>query len=183
MKIYTKTGDEGETSLFDGTRVKKSSSRIECYGSIDEINSHIGILMSLMSSKTKLIDLVEDLFIIQHQLFILGSDLANPRQKLDNHPRITDGEVAFLENCIDKFEKELEPLKAFILPGGTIEASQCHVIRTVTRRGEIKAVDLYLNGEISKNCFVYINRLSDLFFIMARVCNRRQGKEDVIWKK
>jgi cob(I)alamin adenosyltransferase len=183
MKIYTKTGDSGETSLFDGTRVKKSSSRIESYGSVDEINSHIGMLMSLMSSKTDLLDIVQDLFLIQHQLFTLGSDLANPNQKLANYPRITDGEIAFLENCIDKFDKELEPLKAFILPGGTIEASQCHVIRTVTRRTEIKAVDLYLNGEISKNCFVYINRLSDLFFILARVCNRRQGKDDIIWKK
>ena len=183
MKIYTKTGDSGETSLFDGTRVKKSSNRIESYGSVDEINSHIGMLMSLMSSKTNLLDLVEDLFLIQHQLFTLGSDLANPNQKLDSYPRITDGEIAFLENCIDKFDKELEPLKAFILPGGTIEASQCHVIRTVTRRTEIKAVDLYVNGEITKECFVYINRLSDLFFILARVCNRRQGKEDIIWKK
>ena len=118
MKIYTKTGDSGETSLFDGTRVKKSSNRIESYGSVDEINSHIGMLMSLMSSKTNLLDLVEDLFLIQHQLFTLGSDLANPNQKLDNYPRITDGEIAFLENCIDKFDKELEPLKAFILPGG-----------------------------------------------------------------
>jgi cob(I)alamin adenosyltransferase len=183
MKIYTKTGDNGETSLFDGTRVKKSSSRIESYGSIDEINSHIGMLMSLMNSKTNLIDIVRDLFIIQHQLFTLGSDLANPRQQVENYPRITDREIAFLENCIDKFDKELEPLRAFILPGGTIEASQCHIIRTVTRRTEIRAVDLYMNSEISKNCFVYINRLSDLFFILARVCNRRQGKEDVIWKK
>jgi cob(I)alamin adenosyltransferase len=183
MKIYTKTGDNGETSLFDGTRVKKSSSRIESYGSVDEINSHIGMLMSLMNSKTNLLDIVRDLFIIQHQLFTLGSDLANPSQKLENYPRITDGEIAFLENCIDKFDKELEPLRAFILPGGTIEASQCHIIRTVTRRTEIRAVDLYMNSEISKNCFVYINRLSDLFFILARVCNRRQGKEDVIWKK
>ena len=183
MKIYTKTGDNGETSLFDGTRVKKSTSRIESYGSVDEINSHIGMLISLMSSKSNLIDIVEDLLIIQHQLFTLGSDLANPRQKLDNYPRITDREVTFLENCIDKFDKELEPLKSFILPGGTIEASQCHVIRTVTRRSEIKTVDLYLNSEISKNCFVYINRLSDLFFILARICNRRQGKDDIIWKK
>ena len=183
MKIYTKTGDKGETSLFDGTRVKKSSSRIESYGSVDEINSHIGMLMSLMSSKSNLTDIVEDLFIIQHQLFTLGSDLANPHQKLDNYPRITESEVTFLENCIDKFDKELEPLKAFILPGGTVQASQCHVIRTVTRRSEIKSVDLYLNNEISKNCLVYINRLSDLFFILARVCNRRQGQEDIIWKK
>ncbi|TVP41753.1 cob(I)yrinic acid a,c-diamide adenosyltransferase [Candidatus Nitrosocosmicus arcticus] len=183
MKIYTKTGDKGETSLFDGTRVKKSSNRIESYGSVDEINSHIGMLLSLMSSKSNLSDVVEDLFIIQNQLFTLGSDLANPRQNLDNYPRITEREVTFLENCMDKFDKELKPLKAFILPGGTVEASQCHVIRTVTRRSEIKAVDIYLNNEISKECFVYINRLSDLFFILARVCNRRQGQEDIMWKK
>ncbi len=183
MKIYTKSGDKGETSLLDGTRVKKSSNRIESYGSVDEINSHIGMLLSLMSSNPILIDIAQDLMKIQHQLFTLGSDLANPRKELDNYPRITEREVTFLENCIDKFDKELEPLKAFILPGGTIQASQCHVIRTATRRGEIKTVDLFLNNEISMNCFVYINRLSDLFFTLARVCNRRQGQEDIIWKK
>ena len=148
-------------------RVKKSSNRIQSYGSVDEINSHIGLLISLMGSKSDLTEIVEDLIKIQHQLFTLGSDLANPHQKLDNYPRITEGEVTFLENCIDKFDKELEPLRAFILPGGTIEASQCHVIRSVTRRSEIKVVDLYLNNEISKNCFVYINRLSDLFFYLG----------------
>ena len=164
MKIYTKTGDQGETNSLMVPRIKKSSGRIQSYGAVDEINSHIGMLISLMSSKSNLIDIVEDLIIIQHQLFTLGSDLTNPQKKLDNYPRITEGEVTFLENCIDKFDKELEPLRAFILPGGTIEASQCHVIGTVTRRGEIKIVDLYLNNEISKYCFVYINRLSDLFF-------------------
>ncbi|MGA7010480.1 MAG: ATP:cob(I)alamin adenosyltransferase, partial [Nitrososphaeraceae archaeon] len=105
MKIYTKTGDQGETSLADGTRIKKSSGRIQSYGAVDEINSHIGMLISLMSSKSNLIDIVDDLIIIQHQLFTLGSDLANPQKKLDNYPRITEGEVTFLENCIDKFDK------------------------------------------------------------------------------
>jgi len=183
MKIYTKTGDQGETSLANGTRVRKSSIRIQSYGAVDEINSHIGMLISLINSNSNLTAIVEDLIIIQNQLFTLGSDLANPQQKLDNYPRITDEEVTFLENCIDKFDTELEPLRAFILPGGTTEASQCHVIRTVARRCEIKVVDLYLNNEISKNCFVYINRLSDLFFVLARVCNRRQDKADIIWKK
>jgi cob(I)alamin adenosyltransferase len=183
MKIYTKTGDHGETGLADGTRVRKSHSRIQSYGAVDEINSHVGMLISLMSSKPNLKDMVEDLITIQHQLFTFGSDLANPKKKLENYPRITEREVTFLENCIDKFDKELEPLRAFILPGGTIEASQCHVIRTVTRRCEIKTVDLYLNNEISKSCFVYINRLSDLFFILARVCNKRQDQSDIVWKK
>ncbi|HKU83357.1 MAG TPA: cob(I)yrinic acid a,c-diamide adenosyltransferase [Candidatus Nitrosocosmicus sp.] len=183
MKIYTKTGDLGETSLADGTRVKKSSSRIQSYGEIDEINSNIGMLISLISSNPVFTDTTEDLIKIQHQLFTLGSDLANPQQKLNNYPRITEGEVTFLENCIDKSDKELEPLRAFILPGGTIEASQCHVIRTVVRRSEIKLVDLYLKNEVSKYCYVYLNRLSDLFFVLARVCNRRQGQADIIWKK
>ena len=183
MKIYTKSGDQGETSLADGTRVRKSSIRIQSYGAVDEINSHIGMLISLMNSKSNLTDMVKDLIIIQHQLFTLGSDLANPQQTLENYPRITEREIAFLENCIDKFDEEVESLRAFILPGGTMEASQCHVIRTVTRRSEIKIVDLYLKNEISKNCFVYINRLSDLFFVLARVCNRRQNQSDIIWKK
>ncbi len=183
MKIYTKTGDQGETGLADGTRVRKSNYRIQSYGAVDEVNSHVGMLISLMSSKSNLKDIVEDLIMIQHQLFTLGSDLANPQKKLENYPRITEREITFLENCIDKFDIELEPLRAFILPGGTIEASQCHVIRTVTRRSEIKIVDLYLNNEISKSCFVYINRLSDLFFVLARVCNKRQDQSDIIWKK
>jgi cob(I)alamin adenosyltransferase len=183
MKIYTKSGDQGETSLADGSRVRKSSSRIQSYGAVDEINSHIGMLISLMNSKSNLSDMVKDLIIIQHQLFTLGSDLANPQHTLENYPRITEGEITFLENCIDKFDKEVEPLRAFILPGGTMESSQCHVIRTVTRRSEVKIVDLYLNNEISKNCFVYINRLSDLFFVLARVCNKRQNQADIIWKK
>ena len=183
MKIYTKTGDQGETGLADGTRVRKSNSRIQSYGAVDEVNSHVGMLISLMSSKSNLKDIVEDLITIQHQLFTFGSDLANPQKKLENYPRITEREITFLENCIDTFDKELEPLRAFILPGGTIEASQCHVIRTVTRRSEIKIVDLYLDNEISKSCFVYINRLSDLFFILARVCNKRQDQSDIVWKK
>jgi len=183
MKIYTKTGDLGETGLADGTRVRKSSSRIQSYGEIDEINSNIGMLISLISSNPVLTDLTEGLIKIQHQLFTLGSDLANPQPKLNNYPRITEREVTYLENCIDKFDKDLEPLRAFILPGGTIEASQCHVIRTVIRRCEIKLVDLYLNNEVSKYCYVYINRLSDLFFVLARVCNRRQDQADIIWKK
>jgi cob(I)alamin adenosyltransferase len=183
MKIYTKTGDRGETSLADGTRVRKSSSRIQSYGEIDEINSHIGMLISLMNSRAILADIEEVLIKIQHQLFTLGSDLANPQKDLANYPRITEEEVGYLENCIDKFDKELEPLRAFILPGGTVEASQCHVIRTVTRRSEIKLVNLYVNNEISKNCYVYVNRLSDLFFVLARVCNRRQDQADIVWKK
>jgi cob(I)alamin adenosyltransferase len=183
MKIYTKTGDQGETSLADGTRVRKSSNRIRAYGSVDEINSHIGLLISLIGSNNDFMDIEEDLIKIQNQLFILGSDLANPHQDLDNYPRITEVEVTFLENSIDKFDEELEPLRAFILPGGTVEASQCHVIRTVIRRSEVLIVDLRLNNEISKNCIIYVNRLSDLFFTLARVCNRRQGKLDILWKK
>jgi len=183
MKIYTKTGDLGETSLADGTRVKKSSSRIQSYGEIDEINSNIGMLISVIGSNPVFKDTTEALIKIQHQLFTLGSDLANPQHKSNNYPRITEGEVTYLENCIDKFDKELDPLRAFILPGGTMEASQCHVVRTVIRRTEIKLVDLYLNNEVSKYCYVYLNRLSDLFFVLARVCNRRQDHADIIWKK
>lgn len=182
MKIYTKTGDKGKTSLFDGSRVNKSSNRIKSYGLIDEVNSQIGILISLINNNPEVIDLKKILLILQRQLFVLGSDLANPSNHVSQYPRITSKEISFLENQIDELDKNLEPLKSFILPGGSLHSSQCHVIRTVIRRAEISMADLYSKSEISEHSFIYINRLSDLFFMFARTFNKRLGQDDIIWK-
>lgn len=182
MKIYTKSGDKGKTSLFDGSRVSKSSNRIKSYGLIDEVNSHIGVLISLSTDNPEVLDLKNMLLILQKQLFVLGSDLANPSSHVSGYPRITPKEISFLENQIDELDKNLEPLKSFILPGGSIHSSQCHVIRTVIRIAEISMSDLYSENKISEHTFIYINRLSDLFFMLARTFNKRLGQDDVIWK-
>ena len=177
MKIYTKTGDEGKTSLFDNTRVWKSNNRIMSYGAVDELNSILGIILSLKLDT----DLNEILTKIQNDLFILGSDLANPdmsNQKI----RTTKKMIDYLELSIDKLDIELSELTSFILPGGTLLASILHLGRTVARSAETHVVSLSQNEEITKETFIYLNRLSDLLFIMARTINKRNNITDVIWK-
>ncbi|HXS60047.1 MAG TPA: cob(I)yrinic acid a,c-diamide adenosyltransferase [Candidatus Sulfopaludibacter sp.] len=182
MKIYTRTGDNGETSLFNGIRVKKNNKRIITYGTIDEVNSHLGVLLYYIRQDERLKDIEDLLFKTQNQLFILGSDLANPDTKSNDYPRINNEDVIFIEKTIDKLEETLEPLKSFILPGGSIEASYCHIIRTVVRRAEVNITSLFLDGDINKNCLIYLNRLSDLFFILSRVINKRKNFQDIPWK-
>jgi cob(I)alamin adenosyltransferase len=182
MKIYTRTGDNGETSLFNGIRVKKNNKRIITYGTIDEVNSHLGVLLYYIRQDERLKDIEDLLFKTQNQLFILGSDLANPDTKSNDYPRINNEDVIYIEKTIDKLEETLEPLKSFILPGGSIEASYCHIIRTVVRRAEVNITSLFLDGDINKNCLIYLNRLSDLFFILSRVINKRKNFQDIPWK-
>lgn len=182
MKIYTKTGDKGKTSLFDGTRVEKSSKRIESYGLIDEVNSQIGMLISLTNNDERFNEIKVLLLSIQNQLFILGSDLANPSRDSRDFPRISIDEIECLERNIDELESRLDPLKSFILPGGSILASQSHVVRTAIRRAELSMVHLYQNSEISDFAYIYINRLSDLFFVIARSYNKLLNTHDMIWK-
>jgi cob(I)alamin adenosyltransferase len=182
MKIYTKTGDNGETSLFNGTRVKKNNKRIITYGTIDEANSHLGLLLHYIRQDERLKDIEDLLFKIQNQLFILGSDLANPDTKSKDYPRINNEDVMYIEKSIDKLEQTLEPLKSFILPGGSIEASYCHIIRTIIRRAEVNITGLFLDNEINKNGLVYLNRLSDLFFIFSRIINKIKNIQDIPWK-
>lgn len=182
MKIYTKTGDKGETSLFNGTRVKKNNKRIITYGTVDEVNSHIGLLLYYIKLDERLKDIEEILVKTQNQLFILGSDLANPDTKLKDYPRINNEDVIFIEKAIDKLEETLEPLKSFILPGGSIESSHCHIIRTIVRRSEVNITSLLLDNEINQTCLIYLNRLSDLFFILARVINKLKNIKDIPWK-
>ena len=182
MKIYTKTGDYGETSLFNGTRVRKNNLRIIAYGTVDEVNSNIGLLLYYLYQDERSKDLTLLLSRIQHQLFVLGSDLANPDTSVKEYPRIDEEDITYIEKSIDDFEKNLDPLKSFILPGGSIESSYCHIIRTIIRRAEVSIASLFLNNEINKHCLIFLNRLSDLFFILSRVINKLRGIEDIPWK-
>ena len=176
MKIYTKTGDDGKTSLFDNTRVWKSNERIMAYGTIDELNSTLGIAISLDLDE----EIKKILIKIQNDLFIVGSDLANPDMS-NTKIRTTEKMVDFLEKTIDDFEPELPMLNSFILPGGTLLASILHLSRTITRRAETYVVGLSQNEEISTIPTVYLNRLSDLLFVLARVTNKRSSVSDIIW--
>ena len=177
MKIYTKTGDEGKTSLFDNSRVWKSDERIMSYGAVDELNSSIGIALSL-----ELDHEIKDILIkIQNDLFIVGSDLANPDMS-DKKIRTTIEMITFLEQKIDLLEPQLEPLTSFILPGGTLLASIIHLSRTISRRAETHVVALSQNEEINRDAAIYLNRLSDLMFILARSINHRKKISDIVWK-
>ncbi len=177
MKIYTKTGDEGKTSLFDNSRVWKSDQRIMSYGAVDELNSSLGITLSL-----ELDSEIKDILIkLQNDLFIVGSDLANPNMS-DNKIRTTPEMITFLEQKIDLLEPQLEPLTSFILPGGTLLASILHLSRTISRRAETHVIALLQNEEINKDAAIYLNRLSDLMFIMARAINQRKNISDIVWK-
>ena len=177
MKIYTKTGDDGKTSLFDNSRVWKSSQRIMSYGTVDELNSALGIAVSLdLDTEIKNI-----LVKIQNDLFIVGSDLANPDMS-NRDIRVSKPMVEFLEKKIDSIESELPNLVSFILPGGTLLASILHLSRTITRRAETHVVLLAQGEEVSKDASIYLNRLSDLLFILARSVNHRKKVSDIIWK-
>ena len=177
MKIYTKTGDEGKTSLFDNSRVWKSDQRIMSYGAVDELNSSLGIALSL-----ELDPEIKDILIkLQNDLFIVGSDLANPNMS-DEKIRTTPEMITFLEQKIDLLEPQLEPLTSFILPGGTLLASILHLSRTISRRAETHVIALSQNEGINKDAAIYLNRLSDLMFILARAINHRKNISDIVWK-
>lgn len=178
MKIYTKTGDKGETGLFGGGRVPKNALRIEAYGAVDELNSIIGLVRAFRPKKK--IDVV--LKTIQQDLFVLGADLAAPNHiKNSSIPRITHSASRSLEKVIDALEVSLTPLKAFILPGGTVVSSHLHLARTVCRRAERSVVRLSRSEDIGHDVIVYLNRLSDLLFVLARYANRIEKRKEVQW--
>ena len=177
MKIYTKTGDDGTTGLQGNLRLKKSHPRIVAYGTIDEANAFLGIVLTTEIDS----DISEVLTRIQNELFVAGADLSNPNL-LQIKNRITATMVTKIEKTIDNYENELTPLSNFILPGGDITASQLHFSRTIVRRAETCLVLLQEQEEINKNCLKYLNRLSDLLFVLGRVINKRKGKKDIIWK-
>ena len=177
MKIYTKTGDDGTTGLQGGKRVSKSDLRIIAYGAVDETNSSLGVVLSGSIDA----DIRELLTKIQNELFVAGSDLSNPDLgKQEN--RVTEKMVENLEKNIDRFEAELNPLTNFILPGGHQIASHLHMARTVARRAETNVVALSKDERINSHCQKYLNRLSDLLFVLARVVNKRNGTSDIVWK-
>jgi cob(I)alamin adenosyltransferase len=181
MKIYTKTGDKGETGLFGGGRVSKSSERIEAYGTIDELNSFIGLAITEIKSE----DIKKLLQKIQNQLFTVGSDLAtiwtSKTEKL-NIPRVTKEFYLEAEKEIDKFENELEPLKNFILPGGSKSSSLLHICRTICRRAERRIIALNKIEKINEHIVIYLNRLSDLFFVLSRFENKVSNHPDIKWE-
>jgi len=177
MKIYTKTGDDGNTGLQGDYRISKSHSRIMAYGTVDEANASIGIVLT----NTLDDDIRHVLTQIQNELFLLGSDLSNQNLN-DLKNRISLESVEKLEEIIDKFELELSPITNFILPGGNVAAAQIHQVRTIVRRAETLVVKLSDKDEINSNCIKYLNRLSDLMFVMGRLINKRNGVEDIIWK-
>ncbi|NJN18618.1 MAG: cob(I)yrinic acid a,c-diamide adenosyltransferase [Oscillochloris sp.] len=176
MKIYTRTGDSGETGLFGGQRVPKDSLRVHAYGTVDECNAAIGV------ARSSALDPALDALLneIQSQLFVVGADLATPGESA-HIPRVSGDDVQGLEELIDRFESELEPLRQFILPGGTAAAAQLHLARTICRRAERWVVSLAHEEEINEQALTYLNRLSDLLFVMARVANARAGWNDVPW--
>lgn len=181
MKIYTRTGDEGDTGLFGGGRVRKSHPRVAAYGDIDELNSAIGVARAAPP-----VDLFDDLLAtIQRDLFSLGGQLATPdpdkvRKALEK-AELDEGRIAEFERTIDQADLELPPLKAFILPAGTAKAAALHLARTVCRRAERSVIELSDQAPVPRLFVVYLNRLSDLLFTLARLANHRAGSGDVTW--
>lgn len=184
FKIYTKTGDKGETSLYGGTRVSKASARVESYGTIDELNSFIGVARAEITDGKVLAQLQK----IQFDLFTIGSEAATPTDKMllaNGKSRldlmISETEITELEQWMDAFEEQLEPLKFFILPNGGKAASSLHVCRTVCRRAERAMVFLNENEEVRPELIKYLNRLSDYLFVLARYVSKISGGKEEYW--
>jgi cob(I)alamin adenosyltransferase len=190
MKIYTKTGDKGLTGLIDGKRIPKSDIRIIAYGSIDELNSYIGLSISLLlqhrtnnnNNNQSFSDIIMTLNRIQNELFIIGSDLADPDLSKPTSLRVQSTMITVLENDIDNYEKELSPITYFILPGGSVESSTLHIARSITRRAETNVSKLLLKDKINNLVLIYLNRLSDLLFVISRTVNKRLQILDIAWK-
>jgi cob(I)alamin adenosyltransferase len=173
-KIYTRTGDDGTTGLGDGTRVPKDGARVEAYGSVDELNSTLGVLLAVPGLPE---NIVACLMEVQHELFDLGGELCIP-----GHRVITAAHVERLEQALDSFNDALPPLKEFILPGGGPGAAACHVSRAVARRAERRIWTLAKSEPVAPEVAQYLNRLSDLLFVLARVIARHERGTEVLWK-
>ena len=172
-KIYTRTGDDGTTGLGDGTRVGKDSARVTAYGTVDEANSSIGLVLAAQVPD----DIRVLLTRVQHQLFDLGGELCIP-----GHAAITGQDVDALEQQLDHFNEHLPPLKDFILPAGGESAARCHLARTIVRRAERETVTLARHDAVRPEAIRYLNRLSDLLFVLARVLARADGQGEVLWQ-
>lgn len=174
-KIYTRTGDDGTTGLGDGSRLPKTHARIEAYGTVDEANSAIGVVLAVPGLPAAV---SEALIKIQHELFDLGGELSVP-----GYRAILDSHVDELEQCLDRFNEALPMLKEFILPGGGPAAAACHVARTITRRAERCAWTLAASDAVAPEVTRYLNRLSDLLFVVARVLARHENGQEVLWRR
>ena len=183
-RIYTRTGDQGQTALGDGTRVPKHALRVEAYGTVDEVNATLGVARALADGAIAP-DLASEIGRIQNDLFDLGADLCRPEAPDAPAPahaplRVTDEQVERLEHAIDAMTTILQPLRSFVLPGGTLLAAQLHVARTVTRRAERLAVHLAESEPVAPPVLRYLNRLSDYLFVASRMAND-EGRADVLW--
>jgi cob(I)alamin adenosyltransferase len=185
MKIYTKTGDRGETGLFGGGRVPKDHVRVDAYGEVDELNSTLGLVIAHLQAAGEE-EMAGGLRQVQADLFTIGANLATPAPEDGGRenpyiPTLDAARVPALEAWIDAGDAELEPLKSFVLPGGTAAAAALHLARTVCRRAERRVVGLAREATIDEAMVIYLNRLSDLLFTLARVANHRAGVQDVPW--
>lgn len=171
-KVYTRTGDGGQTALVGGARVSKSNIRVEAYGEVDELNSALGLARSFLADA----EIDSSLSAIQNDLFTVGGDLASPTEI--SVPRVEEAFISRLEELSDKFNSELEPLREFILPTGNSAGAALHLARAIARRAERRVVALSEEEEINSHTIVYLNRLSDLLFILARVVNQRAGAQE-----
>ena len=174
-KIYTRTGDDGTTGLGDGSRTPKNSARVEAYGTTDEANSAIGVVLSWETVPDGLRSVLTD---VQHDLFELGGELCIP-----GHSAITDAHIEKLETALDEYNATLPPLKDFILPGGGKAAAACHLARTIVRRAERRTATLGDIEEVRGEVLRYLNRLSDLLFVFARILSREENGEEVLWSR
>lgn len=180
-KVYTKTGDDGNTSLVGGIRINKADVRLEAYGTVDELNSHIGLLSAYVEDD----DIDAILTRIQSDLFIVGTHLATDQSQTPLYPSaiLPEEEVSFVEREIDRILSELPEKLGFVLPGGSISASQAHVCRTVSRRAERCAIRLAQEAKVGKEILHFLNRLSDYFFVLAKKMNNIDGNSEKIWQK
>ena len=176
-KIYTKTGDAGDTGLGDGTRVPKDHPRVAAYGTVDELNALLGVFLTQLPGDQELAELIRT---VQNDLFDVGADLCVPIVDGDQALRVRAEQGERLEKAIDHYNERLQPLRSFVLPGGASSAAWCHLARTVCRRAERDVVTLGRGEKINPRVIVYLNRLSDLLFVLGRVCND-DGKKDVLW--
>jgi cob(I)alamin adenosyltransferase len=176
LKIYTGFGDKGKTRLIGGKIVYKNHLRVKAYGAMDELNSSIGLLITYIDDEV----LEQDLQGIQKRIFELSAELANQNATSDD-PAITAEIIKYLEKQIDTIDSQLEPLKNFILPGGSRSSAHCHLTRTICRRGERDIIALQEVDKVNENLVTYVNRLSDYFFVLARLLNKNDGTKDIPW--
>ena len=181
MKIYTKTGDKGTTGLIGGTRVTKNDMRLDAYGTIDELNSFVGLLITHLSEEDRNLDFLRK---VQNNLFVIGAYLATDQDKTERTKStiLSADSIMLIETEIDVLTAELPPLNSFILPGGSVTGSIAHVCRTVTRRAERRIYDVNDKFPVDDNIFVFVNRLSDYFFTLSRYLTKRSDKSDFFWK-